>query len=169
VFIFHPKEKFLLIPLFLLIAAMAIFWSLQKPNEATQESSKQTASPSAQKSEKKILKVGQKTIEVEVAQTQEELQQGLSGRAGLEQNTGMYFVFNEKREATFWMFGMRFSIDIIWIDGGEIVGVEKNAPIPNSGDIPTFTSPQPITNVLEVPAGFFDQNNLQIGDSVTLL
>lgn len=81
----------------------------------------------------------------------------------------MYFELGERRQVTFWMKEMHFPLDIIWIDNGKIVGIEKNAPIPTSVNIPTFPSPTQVTNVLEVNAGFSDKNNLKTGDKVALI
>ncbi len=114
------------------------------------------------------LTIGSKRLSVEVMRTPEELRQGLSGRDNLAQNSGMYFEMGKTSPASFWMKDMKFPIDIIWIKDGVIVGVEKSAPLPTADQIPTFNSPGEITNVLEVNAGFFNQNNLQIGDQVRL-
>ena len=120
-----------------------------------------------QSAKKHFVLIGQKKISVEIAHTDAEVKKGLSYRNSLAENSGMYFVFDKRQTQTFWMNAMKFPLDIIWIDQGRIVGVEKNAPVPTTV-IPTFTSPAEVTNVLEVNAGFFDKNHLHLNDSVKL-
>jgi uncharacterized membrane protein (UPF0127 family) len=115
------------------------------------------------------LLVGEMEILAEVADTEEKITQGLSGRDSLKENEGMYFILGEKKSVTFWMKGMQFPIDIIWIDSGEIIGIVKNAPIPKGNITPTFSSPSPVTHVLEINAGLTSKYNIQAGDSVTVV
>jgi len=61
---------------------------------------------------------------------------------------------------------MKFSIDIIWIDNGKVVGFVENAPLPTDNEIPTFSSPSPVTHVLEVNAGFVNTHSLKVVDKV---
>ena len=108
-------------------------------------------------------------LTVELAQSPKELELGLSRRAMMETGFGMYFVLPMRNISTFWMKDMRFPIDIIWIDEGKIVGIAKNSSIPkDQNNIPTFRSPQEVTNVLEVEAGFADKNNIKVGDTLIL-
>lgn len=113
------------------------------------------------------ISIGQTQINVEISDSASELAKGLSGRENLDENAGMYFVLGKRRVANFWMKGMKFSIDIIWIDEGRVVGFVENAPLPTEGNITTFTSPTPVTHVLEVNAGFVQKHSLKTGDSVT--
>ncbi|MBI2097677.1 MAG: DUF192 domain-containing protein, partial [Candidatus Vogelbacteria bacterium] len=65
----------------------------------------------------------------------------------------------------FWMQGMNFPIDIIWVtENMQVVYVEKNVA-PES--FPQTFGPNIYTKyVLEVPAGFADKYNLNVGNSV---
>ena len=58
------------------------------------------------------------SINVLVADTPQERAVGLSGYAGLPENVGMLFVFPEPRQPSFWMKGMEFSLDLVWIREG---------------------------------------------------
>lgn len=113
------------------------------------------------------LIVGGTKLQVEIADSAVEIEQGLSTREKLGKNEGMYFVLSKKQIVEFWMKEMRFPLDIIWIAEGKIVGFVENAPIPSGNTIPTFTSPQPITHVLEVNAGFVKQRSIKKGDEIT--
>ena len=60
---------------------------------------------------------------------------------------------------------MFFPIDIIWInEEKKVVHMEKNVPPESFPKI--FTPSEPAKYVLEVPAGFSDENGLMAGDEV---
>lgn len=114
----------------------------------------------------KNLKIGSKTIQVEVADSKNEIIQGLSGRKSLPQGQGMYFELERRQIAHFWMKDMNFPLDIIWIDEEKVAGFVENAPVPIGSDIPTFNSKVEVTKVLEVNAGFVKENNIKVGDRI---
>lgn len=115
------------------------------------------------------LTIADKNILVEVVDTDNARKLGLSYRPSLENNRGMLFDFTNTtdKRPSFWMKDMRFSIDIIWINNGTVVGIEKNAPVPTEAtQLPTYTPPTNISHVLEVPSGWSDKNNIRIGNAV---
>lgn len=115
-------------------------------------------------SPKPIVSIAGVKIAVEIADTDEERVKGLSGRNSLDKNEGMLFVFANKDIApSFWMKGMKISIDIIWINDGKVIKIDKDIPI--TPEEKRYTPGQPIDYVLEVAAGFSDKNNLKIGDA----
>jgi uncharacterized membrane protein (UPF0127 family) len=129
---------------------------------------------------KKTIKIGETSLQVENADTSDKRIKGLSDRKDLDKDSGMLFIFGTAGDESpqnvtpaFWMKGMLFPLDIIWINDGKVVRIDKNipAPSPNTPDskLKTYTAGQPIDYVLEVNAGFTDQNNLKIGDGVDIL
>jgi uncharacterized membrane protein (UPF0127 family) len=116
--------------------------------------------------------VGDTPLTVELALASDEQSLGLGYRNGLEPGTGMLFVFPEPAERSFWMKGMRFCLDIIWIANGEVVGAAENAcPDPEGtadADRPNYLSEVPVTHVLEVPAGWIDEHGYGPGTTVEL-
>ncbi|HUC94747.1 MAG TPA: DUF192 domain-containing protein [Candidatus Saccharimonadales bacterium] len=120
----------------------------------------------------KTITIGSKTIQVQIADTTQEREQGLSGVSSLAQDKGMLFVFDTKVTAVFWMKDMLFPLDMIWIADGKIVAINKNIPkpAPNTPDnqLKTYSPGQFIDRVLEVNAGFADKNKIKVGDSVDL-
>jgi len=104
------------------------------------------------------ITVGETLLTVDLALTGDEQQLGLGYRNGLADGTGMLFVFRDPGERVFWMKGMRFCLDIVWIAGGEIVGAAEDACPDPEGTADTdrerFPSMVPVTHVLEVPAGW---------------
>lgn len=119
----------------------------------------------------KKIKVGNKELSVEVADNDTTREQGLSERQKLDEGTGMLFDFTNTnfRMPGFWMKGMLMSIDIIWINNDKVVGAEQNAPLPpQDSDLPVYYPPSEVTHVLEVPAGWYKQNNISVGTTVSL-
>ena len=113
-----------------------------------------------------VLTPSGQAIGVEIADDQAEQTKGLGGRACLSKNAGMLFSFDRPGNYSFWMKGMRFNIDIVWLDTDRrVVGVKRNlspASYPK-----TYDSPKPAQYVLELPAGQAAELGLKEGASVT--
>lgn len=121
----------------------------------------------------KIVKINNVEILVDIANTPEKRSNGLSKKESLNEKEGMLFIFDEIEEKPiFWMKDMLISIDIIWINDGKIVQIDKNIKIPEkdtSDDKLTRYSPQsPVSHVLEVNSGFSDKYEFKVGDNVDL-
>ncbi len=114
------------------------------------------------------VKIKDKVIWVDLAQTSEEKAKGLGGRAELADDEGMLFIFSNKDLPVFWMKDMNFPIDIIWLDGNNVVDITENIPAPEKGqkDLPLYQPSQKVDYVLEVKSGFVQENNIRIGDEV---
>lgn len=129
-----------------------------------------TDQPTVSMADTKSMKVGEKTINVEIATTEDEHKKGLSGRDSLSADSGMLFVMKKDSVPSFWMKDMKFPIDIIWINDNEVVDVAESIPPAEVGavsnDIPRYKSQKPIDYVLEVNSGFIKDNGIKIGDKV---
>lgn len=117
--------------------------------------------------------VGKALINVEIADTNEKRMQGLSTKSSLADKEGMLFIFEDKDISPFfWMKDMSFPIDIIWINDAKIVQVDKNIPAPGvqtpDSELTLYKPAQPIDYVLEVSAGFSEENDIKVGDMVNL-
>jgi uncharacterized membrane protein (UPF0127 family) len=116
--------------------------------------------------------VGETPLTVELAITSAESALGLGYRNELEPGRGMLFIFPEPSELTFWMKGMRFCLDIIWVLDGEIIGAAENAcPDPEGtedADRLRYPSPALANYVLEVPAGWLAENGYGPGTQIEL-
>jgi uncharacterized protein len=106
-------------------------------------------------------------VVAEVASEPAARERGLSGRPSLGPRSGMLFTYPDRRLRTFWMKGMRFPIDIVWIDGNRVTGVERNVPVPESG-VPLYRSDGPVNRVLEVGAGWAARNAIRAGAPVVI-
>lgn len=108
-------------------------------------------------------------INLLLAKSEQDRIKGLSGRKGLDTNQGMLFVWDKKGIYPFWMKGMLFPIDIIYIDDNSVVYIVKNAPAP-AGQAQVLTIYKPDTEanyVLEVNAGTTDKLNIKKGSKIT--
>lgn len=111
-------------------------------------------------------------FKLEVARTFDEKTKGLSGRTSIAHDNGMLFVFNKPDIYDFWMKGMKFPLDIIWIYNNKIVTIADNlqpTAETNILKIPRFKSVLPADTVLEIPAGLSNKYNLKVGDRVDIL
>ena len=136
---------------FLIIAGVLYFWLFkQKVVLGTAE-----------------VKIGETSFSVEVADTMASRAKGLSGREFLGEKNGMLFVFKIPAKYSFWMKGMKFPLDIIWIKDSEIIWIAENVP-PATGlfDAKTYFPPDNADMVLELNSGSAKNFNIKIGDRV---
>ncbi len=116
------------------------------------------------------VKIGNKTVNVEVAITQEQRSKGLSNRDALGANDGILFIFDKAHKPQFWMKGMRFPIDIIWIKGDTIADILQSVPppLPNEDEsqLRVYAPVTEIDKVLEVNSGFANKHGWKVGDKV---
>lgn len=120
---------------------------------------------------KAIATFGKQKVTLEIADSLEEQEKGLSGRKFLAENRGMIFVFERPGIQSFWMRGMNFPLDIIFLRGNKIVTIYKNVPAPASKDeIPSayYQPTSPSDKVIELNAGMADKFDLNVGDTITL-
>ena len=118
-----------------------------------------------------VVEVGGAAFKVDVADDAAERAQGLSGRAGLPDDVGMLFVYQEPVVPGFWMRQMRFPLDFVWIgEGCEVVDVTPNVPEPlpdtSDAELVVYRPAAPILYNLEVNAGTSESQGIEVGDAV---
>lgn len=157
------KQLFLL--LLLLIAVITFAAWLQKGNLRLSPTGGLTSGDNL-----KEMKIGGKSLKVEVAKTTEEHEKGLSGRDSLLKDQGMLFFMPADSQPTFLMRGMKFPLDIIWINDSRVVGISENLPPPTSSNenLSPYKAPEPVDWVLEVNASFAKENNITPGTMIEL-
>ncbi|MBI2268432.1 MAG: DUF192 domain-containing protein [Candidatus Blackburnbacteria bacterium] len=160
-----------LIILFAILIGMMLFvyWS-SKPGNLENLVSRTTTSIQTTQGQEKTVKIGDNKIVVSVAKTDEERRVGLSGRDSLIEGSGMLFVLEPNIKPSFWMKGVKFPLDIIWIDDGKVVEVTPDIqPVDASTmAIPTYAPTKPADYALEIPAGEAKEKNIKAGDKVEL-
>ncbi len=106
-------------------------------------------------------------IEIDLADTPQLRQQGLSNREELGDYQGMLFVFDSKGTYPFWMKDMYLSLDIIYIDENYyIVDILEDIMPCTDNECVSFTPSQAFKYVLEVNSGFANINRVNIGNAV---
>jgi len=113
------------------------------------------------------VNIGNTSYAMEIADDIAERKLGLGGRSELEEGSGMIFTFEREGFHSFWMEGMEFSLDIVWIDeDSKIIDIERNV---SPDDYPQqYVSIFPAKYVLEVNAGEMLKHGVQIGDTVNI-
>ena len=124
-------------------------------------------------STKPYVTIDETEVFVDIADTPRELQLGLSGRKSLGKNEGMLFIFNPPNSRpSFWMDGMNFDLDILWINDEKLVqmdlGVKKPEKGTPSNQLPLYQPYVGVDYVLEVNSGFSKEQGFAVGDTVDL-
>lgn len=98
---------------------------------------------------------------------------GLSGTKNMESNQAMLFEYKHHVIPNFWMKGMLFPIDIIWIKDNKIIAIEKNIPNPSqsisNADLPKYKPLLPVNFVLEINAGLSEKYDFTTGERVDII
>lgn len=100
--------------------------------------------------------------ELELADSEKERTTGLMFREDICDGCGMLFDFKEERSASFWMKDTPTSLDIIFIKADGRIDSIHTKTIPNK-TYPTYDSQTQIRYVLEMKAGFSEENDLKVG------
>lgn len=106
-------------------------------------------------------------VNIELAQTDYEMQTGLMYRKSMAENQGMLFVYpNERPRPYFYMKNTYIGLDLIYISADyKVVDINENAqPL----DETTIPSTAPAKYVLEVNDGMAQKWGLKIGDFVNI-
>jgi uncharacterized membrane protein (UPF0127 family) len=108
------------------------------------------------------------TIRLELAVTETEKEKGLGYRDTLAADSGMLFVYEHPDRYGFWMKGMRFPLDFIWINGNKVADISQNILQPVNDTVqPVSLAPAvPADKVLEVNSGMIQSLGIRVGDLV---
>ena len=119
------------------------------------------------------INIGSAFVKVEVADTPQERAKGLGDKESIASDSGMLFVFPESKKYKFWMKGIKFPLDFIFINNGKVVDLLKNVPKPTpdqkDADLLLLQPIADVDMVLEVNAGFIDSKNIRVGNDVVII
>lgn len=119
----------------------------------------------------KQVQINGSKLNAEIADTQAKRAKGLSGRDNLASDSGMLFIFPEPSKHSFWMKGLSFPLDFVWIRGDKVVSILQNVPppSPNQADssLPIYQPKVEVDKVLEIGAGTIQRLNIKVGDTFT--
>lgn len=118
------------------------------------------------------LQINGVKLTVEIVDTQTKRSKGLGGREALATDAGMLFVFDTTGKHPFWMKGLTFPLDFVWIKGDKVVDLSSNIEPPTPGQqdasLPIYQSKEDVDKVLEVNAGIAQRLNIKVGDTIKI-
>jgi uncharacterized membrane protein (UPF0127 family) len=110
------------------------------------------------------IKVGGHELKVDVAQSDEQRQQGLMFRKQLGKNDGMLFIFDEPAYHAMWMKNTLIPLSVAFVDkDGEILNILDMEP----QTLDTHMAAGPATYAIETNKGWFAEKKVKAGDKVT--
>lgn len=120
---------------------------------------------------KKIIKLNNKSINVEIADTQKKRNRGLMNRSKLEKNHGMLFIFKDELTRSFWMKNTFIPLDIAFFNKDKtLIEVSQMIPMKSVMDKKTFQyeSKKKAMYVLEVNKGWLKSNGIKLGAKISI-
>jgi uncharacterized protein len=101
---------------------------------------------------------------IELAETPEQMEQGLMFRRELAPDSGMLFDFKQPTVATMWMHNTLIPLDMLFVDSqGRIVNIHERA-VPQSDAI--IAAAAPVRAVIELNGGTAARFGIKPGDRV---
>ena len=157
-----------------LVVSSLVFLSInsygKKPSSKSIEKTVETVSDTANhkvKFKKTVIKIKNIKVDVELAETEEQLEYGLMFRDHLSTNQGMLFIFDQERPLSFWMKNTIIDLSIAYFDKNKkIVDIqEMKATSSLDLQIPSYPSKSPALYALEMNARWFEKNHIKVGDT----
>ena len=109
-------------------------------------------------------------LTVYLAMNNKQIIKGLVIKNQLKENEGMLFVYQLPAKYRFSMRGMKFPIDIIWLDSnGTVVHIEHNLQpciMTFAFICPSYIPDKDSLYVLETVAGFSKKHSIKVGTNV---
>lgn len=111
------------------------------------------------------ITVGHTKLKVKIAKTPREQERGLMFVGDLPADQGMLFSYPQEKILSFWMKNTKIPLSIAFIDKNyKIIQIEDMNP----GNEESIKSGSPAKLALEVNKGWFNDNNVKVGDKISL-
>lgn len=105
-----------------------------------------------------------KMITIQIAENEQERDQGLMWKYSMPEDDGMLFVFDTEELLTFWMKNTYISLDMVFADkSGNIVSISSEATPLSEAPI---SSGAPAKYVVEVNGGFCAKYGISVKDKI---
>lgn len=109
-----------------------------------------------------------KTLQVEVARTEEKRALGLMFRTALSEDHGMLFIFEQPGLHRFWMKNTLIPLDMVWMDDRKrIIHIEYQVPPCKLDPCAVYGPSADSLYVLEVISGVASREKLRPGQTLT--
>ncbi len=122
------------------------------------------------------LSIGGHVIQLELADTEAKRILGLGGREVIGDDESMLFVFPKSDKYGIWMKGMRFPLDIVWLEDGQkdaggkqmlvVLEIQENIAPETYPEI--FYPREKALYVLEMKGGSAQKSDMHVGSILTL-
>jgi uncharacterized membrane protein (UPF0127 family) len=107
------------------------------------------------------IQIGNETLDVELAQTPQQLAKGLRFRETLAEDAGMLFIFPKPQRLSFWMKDASIPLSIAYIQpDGKIVQIRPMRPY---DETPVPSLSDAVTYALLVNQGWFERHGISAG------
>lgn len=157
------KKKFILLLILLITLSISLGFLLYKLTTKKIVNSEQNNPQLPQ------LTIGSCTFNVDLATTEAQKMQGLSGREKMAKDSGMLFVYDSPQAFMFWMKDMKFPLDFVWIKDDTVVDLHENVPYPlDQSNIARVYPKEPINKVLEINAGKIKECGIKTGERANI-
>ena len=102
---------------------------------------------------------------IEIAKNYQDRKKGLMYRDSLADNNGMVFIWDRKKIQCMWMKNTLIPLSVAYLDDtGEIINIYDMVPLSKT----SVCSKKPVLYALEVNQGWFDKNDIHVGDLVDI-
>lgn len=157
------KQTLIGIVLFLAVIGGGYFvlknTSVQKPSTTTQQQSDRP----------RVVYNGQE-INIEIANTPDSRERGLSNRELMDKGQGILFAFEDAGPQCMWMKDMHFSIDILWIrENGIVVRLAEDVAPSTYPDKKFCSDTENVRYVLELVAGTSRELGISPGSTLQIV
>ena len=117
--------------------------------------------------QKRKIKIGNLTLNVEIADTDARRAYGLMFREKLGRDEGMLFIFDNEEQRSFWMQNTLIPLSIGYISREKVLNevVDMQPAVMGASRPKTYPSKKKAMFALEMNAGWFDRNKIRPGVS----
>ncbi|OWY64670.1 hypothetical protein B7486_45945 [cyanobacterium TDX16] len=107
-------------------------------------------------------------IELEVAQTAQQQSMGLMYRGELSETRGMLYTIDPPRPVKVSMQNMRFPVDVVYLQNGQIAAIQVEAQPCDAIACPTYSSKVTVDQMIQLRSGATAESGLEVGDRVPI-
>jgi uncharacterized protein len=115
------------------------------------------------------IKIGGKSLRLEVANSGQEQATGLMYRPNLPDDRGMLFPMRPPRPAQFWMKNVPVALDMVFLYEGQIIAIVPKVPPCQTPECPVYGPQGLVDHVLELRSGRAAELQLKVGDAATIV
>lgn len=112
------------------------------------------------------IKIGSRTVQMQLAVLPEEMQRGLMFRKSLGADEGMLFVFTSPQQMSFWMRNTTLALDIGYLDASG--ALREIYPLYPLDERSVSSRARDLQYALEMNQGWFQKNGVKPGDKLDL-